>query len=230
MASEGVPGFEPDIGRLIDLVGVCGLAVRPTAGRTLGVLTGLIERWNKSVNLVSRRDIGRLVSYHFCDSASLLPLLKPDRDLAVLDIGGSNGLPGMVLAALSPHMHLTVCDSRSKRRAFLDEARAELDIGVTYEIERADSPGFIGRHSEGFDLIVARAVTRLRQLIRWCLPLLKPGGCLAAYKGSRCLEEAGQAEGTLIKYGGKLLMVLGSPWATECNPYRIFAVAVKAGR
>lgn len=228
MASEHPSGFEDDIERLIDLVATSDVEVRPMAGRTLGALTGLIDRWNKSVNLVSRKDIGRLVSYHFCDSASLLPVLKPCRDLAVLDIGGSNGLPGMVLTALSPYLHLTVCDSKRKRRAFLDEARAELDIAVTYEIDRVDSAAFLSSHREGFDLIVARAVTRLRQLFKWCLPLLKPGGCLAAYKGSRCLEEAGQAEGTLVKYGGRLLMVLGSPWAEECNPYRLFAVAVKA--
>jgi 16S rRNA (guanine527-N7)-methyltransferase len=228
VALERASGSENEIRQLINLVEMSGVDVRPGADLTLGELTGLIDRWNKSVNLVSRKDIARLVSYHFCDSASLLPILKPRRDMAVLDIGGSNGLPGMVLAGLSPFLHLTVCDSKRKRRGFLDEAQTELNIAIQYEIDRADSAGFVSAYRDRFDLIVARAVTELRQLFKWCMPLLKPGGCLVAYKGSRCLEEAGRAERPLIKYGGRLLAVVGSPWAEECNPYRLFAIAVKA--
>jgi 16S rRNA (guanine527-N7)-methyltransferase len=225
-----VEGFEQDIVSLLDLLGDTGVEMRPETAGLLCKLCGLIERWNKSVNLVSRKDIERLVSYHFCDSASILPLLGPRRPVRMLDVGGSNGLPGLVLGSISPHIGVTVCDSKLKRRAFLEEACAALQIGASFELARIDSDGFRQQYHGFFDLVVARAVTRLRQLLRWCMPLIRPGGLVVAYKGSRCLDETGQAAAEFTRSGGKVLSVIGSPWAANCNPLRMFAIAVKGSR
>jgi 16S rRNA (guanine527-N7)-methyltransferase len=224
---ENGTGPRREIVDLVDNVRSSGVEVRTDAGELLTTLSDLITRWNRKVNLVSRKDIGRLVSYHFCDSASVLPLLRPDRDLEVLDLGGSNGLPGLVLAALSPYLRMTTCDSKVRRRDFIEEACRELDIGARFKHGPVDDREFRKQHRETFDLIVARAVTTLRTLFRWCMPLLRPGGRIVAYKGSRCLEEVRQAEAWLLKGGGDRLVVLGSPWAEECNPLRMFAIAGK---
>jgi len=220
---EALPAsFEVDVARLIDLIARSGEEIEAGARENLMGLVGAIFRWNKTVNLVSRKDIARLVSYHFCDAASLLPLLRPRRDLRVLDLGGSNGLPGLVLATLSAHIKLTICDSRRKRREFLEEV---CGARAAFEIDRVDSEAFRAKHSEGFDLIVARAVTRFRLLLKWCLPLLKPGGRLVAYKGSRSIEEVNRAKGYLFDHGGSMVAVVASPWAVECNPLRLFVIA-----
>jgi 16S rRNA (guanine527-N7)-methyltransferase len=220
--------FEKDVGGLVGLLKESGVDIRPETAESLTALSAVIHRWNKVVNLVSRKDIDRLVSYHFCDSASVLPIIRPATDIHLLDIGGSNGLPGLVLSAISPHVKVTVCDSKRKREAFLEEACHRIGTGVDFEIDRVDSEVFRDRHLETFDLIAARAVTKLRHLFKWCMPLLRPGGYLVAYKGSRCLEEARQAETDLFRHGGTLLAIVGSPWASLCNPYRIFAIAGKA--
>ncbi len=201
-----------------------GIDLRPGAEEGLVELSGRIHHWNNMLNLVSRKDIGRLESYHICDSASVLPLLRPDRPVRLLDVGGSNGLPGLVLAAISPHIKTHICDSQRKRKAFLDEACGIVEGKATYELGRVDSKDFLGRHPGAFDLIVARAVTRLRLLLKWCLPLLSPGGRLVAYKGSRGLEELEHAEKYLWSHGGRHVLVAGSPWAQRCNPLRIFTI------
>jgi 16S rRNA (guanine527-N7)-methyltransferase len=224
---EGPAGVEEEIMHLIDIVSRSGVEVRAAAADLLTLLSRLIVGWNRKVNLVSRKDISRLVSYHFCDSASVLPLLRPDRSIKVLDVGGSNGLPGLVLAALSPHLSVTVCDSKVRRRGFIEEACRELDVGARFEQGRVDGQAFRARHQGAFDLIVARAVTTLRTLYKWCMPLAAPGGRIVAYKGSRCPDEVGQAERRLLKSGGDRLVVMDSPWAKECNPLRIFAIAGK---
>ena len=190
-------------------------------------LAETIERWNREINLVSRKDMARLVSYHFCDAASLLALLRPDRPVRMLDIGGSNGLPGLILTAVSPHIDLDICDSKRKRKPFMDEACALVGQNARFEVDRIDSPGFRARYAEAFDLVVARAVTRLRLLFRWCAPLLKPGGRLVAYKGSRCFDEVKQAEGYVLGHSGDMIMVIDSPWAEKCNPLRLYAIAGK---
>jgi 16S rRNA (guanine527-N7)-methyltransferase len=143
----------------------------------------------------------------------------------ILDVGGSNGLPGLVLAAASPHVSTHICEPRRKFEGFLETACGILDGEATYELDRADGPGFHDRHSRSFDLIVARAVTKLKHLLKWCLPLLAPGGRLVAYKGSRCLEEVKQAEKHFWSHGGRHIVVAGSPWGKHCNPLRMFAIA-----
>jgi 16S rRNA (guanine527-N7)-methyltransferase len=220
-------GFRQDIACLLGLLEDSGVETRRETGDLLGALCDSIERWNKAVNLVSRKDIQRLVSYHLCDSASILPILRLNSAVAMLDIGGSNGLPGLAISAISPYVAVTVCDSKLKRRGFLEEACAGLGSGAVFELARADSDDFRSEHTESFDIVVARAVTKLKQLIRWCMPLLRPGGYLVAYKGSRCPAEAEQAEAELIRTGGNLLTVIGSPWAEVCNPLRVFAIAGK---
>jgi 16S rRNA (guanine527-N7)-methyltransferase len=178
------------------------------------------------MNLVSRKDIDRLVSYHFCDSAAVLPLVGRWDGLKVLDVGGSNGLPGLVLASLVPRIRLTICDARQKRRGFLDDACAGL--GAAFEMDRVDTKAFQGRHRRSFDLILARAVTQMRLLARWCMPLLAAGGRLIAYKGSGCVEEVKQAHAGIFGQGGTMAAVVASPWAHACNPLRLFAI-VKFG-
>jgi len=54
-------------------------------------------------------------------------------------------------------------------------------------------PGWAG----SFDVAVARAVARLDVLVRWCMPLVKPNGCLLAMKGPDVEEELAAAERAL---------------------------------
>jgi 16S rRNA (guanine527-N7)-methyltransferase len=210
---------------MLDRLEQVGIKVLPEAEIRLMELGRHIRHWNNMLNLVSRKDIDRLESYHFCDSASLLPLLAVEKPSRLLDVGGSNGLPGLVLAAVSPYISTHICDSRRKRSGFLDEACGLLGGEAVYEVGRVDSPDFLERHRNGFDLIVARAVTRFRLLLKWCIPLLAPGGRLVAYKGSRAREEVGQAQKYLWAHGGRQVLVAGSPWADWCNPLRIFTIA-----
>jgi 16S rRNA (guanine527-N7)-methyltransferase len=220
-----------EVARLVGTVRGWGEDVRPDAEERLARVAGAIHRWNAVINLVSRKDIGRLVTYHFCDAASVLPLLNLRQPVKALDVGGSNGLPGLVLAALSPHIAVTVCDSRQKRRAFLEEICGGAPAGTvglgSFEVTRVDSDAFQGRHAQGFDIILARAVTRLRLLLKWCMPLLRPGGRLIAYKGSRSEEEVRGARTYFLDHGGGMLSVVGSPAADQCNPLRMFVIAAR---
>jgi len=202
--------------------------LRERAVESLLGLARAIARWNEAINLISRKDTTRLVSYHFADSASILPVLRPTPYKDVLDIGGSNGLPGLVLTALSPHLRLAIVDSRHKRQAFLEEVCRSQEGDIRYEIDRVDSKAFKDRYAESFDLIIARAVTRLRLLLKWGMPLLKPGGCMVAYKGSRCVEEVERAQSYFFGHGGRVISVIQSPWSQECNPWRLFAIALKS--
>ena len=221
---------EGDLTHLLNQLG----AVRDVAdgaSERLRALAEAIIRWNDSINLVSRKDIARLVSYHFCDSASVIPLVRRWNGAEVLDVGGSNGLPGLVLAALMPDVRVLVCDSKKRRLPFLEEVCGldgrELPIvpNAGFEIARIDAEEFQAKYRGFFDVVVARAVTRMRLLAAWCMPLLKEtGGRLVAYKGSRSIEEVNQAESSIFEHGGRMAAIVTSPWHQFCNPLRLFVI------
>jgi 16S rRNA (guanine527-N7)-methyltransferase len=52
-----------------------------------------------------------------------------DVDGPVLDLGSGGGVPGLVIAASRPDLHLTLLDAQARRIAFLDAAIASLGLG-----------------------------------------------------------------------------------------------------
>ncbi len=98
----------------------------------------------------------------------------------VIDVGSGGGLPGIPLAIARPAVQVTLIDSIAKKTAFLQQARAELDLAnlrvVTGRVE--------GFHPEaGFDLIVSRAFADLAEFVTLTRHLLAPGGRWLAMKG-----------------------------------------------
>ncbi len=226
---QGTPESEwvREIDNLILSLRCYGVDLRKDASEKLLALAHVIFSWNQRINLISRRDIKRLISYHFADSASILPILNPGRNLEVLDIGGSNGLPGLVLHCLSPHLEVTICDPRVSRHDFLQEACRAIGKKDGVIVDTVHGESFQSQYREYFDLIVARAVTRLRRLVKASLPVLKPGGCIIAYKGSRCKAEVEEATKYFFTHQGMFLGAFTSPLADIANPLRKFAICGK---
>jgi 16S rRNA (guanine527-N7)-methyltransferase len=84
-----------------------------------------------------------------------------------------------------------VCEALSLKDIEVVEARAE-DFGRNAAVR------------ETFDLAVARAVAPLPVLLEYALPALRPGGVLAAAKGSAAARELESAKGALEVLGGRL--------------------------
>jgi len=79
----------------------------------------LIENWNQRTNLVSRQDIGRIVSRHVRES---LWFIRPEvlgDALRVLDLGSGAGFPGVPMKISEPRLQLTLLDSRQMKALFL---------------------------------------------------------------------------------------------------------------
>ena len=67
----------------------------------------LLAEWNKTHNLTAVDDLEEMLSIHIFDSASIKPYIKGAR---LLDVGSGAGLPGMILAILSPALEVTSVD------------------------------------------------------------------------------------------------------------------------
>ena len=129
----------------------------------------LLERANRAFNLISRRDVPRLLSRHLLDSLSVAPLLPAGR---VLDLGTGGGLPGVPLAIARADAQFTLVDRSERKTRFV--ARAVRELGIdNVTVCCGDVSGLT---LEPFDAVVSRAVTSPARLWAMAEPRLARGG------------------------------------------------------
>jgi 16S rRNA (guanine527-N7)-methyltransferase len=150
--------------------------------------------------LIGPREVPRLWERHLLNCAVLAEELP--EGAAVVDVGSGAGLPGLVLAIHRPDLRVTLLEPMRRRVAFLDETVAALDVGGSVRVMqgRAEDATVV-RALGGADWVVARAVAPLDRLVKWCLPLLKPGGRLLALKGARVDDELRPIRSELKRLG-----------------------------
>lgn len=143
----------------------------------------LLQKWNKVHNLTAIRLPDKMVTGHLLDSLSVFTHIPAG---SLLDVGSGAGLPGIPLAICDPERSVTLLDSNQKKAAFLRHAIGELGLQrVTMVNERAEAwhPG------RTFDVITARALSEIAELVKWSNHLLSRGGLYAAMKGVYPREE-----------------------------------------
>ena len=168
-------------------------AVRlPTAERFAALLAsdGVVR------GLIGPRETPRLWERHLLNCA-VLGEVVPARS-AVCDIGSGAGLPGLVLAIARPDLTITLVEPLLRRTTFLDEAVQRLEL-LNVEVVRARAEELHGVRT--FDVVTSRAVAALPKLLRWSLPLTRPGGAVVAMKGSSAQEEVDGARKQLRALG-----------------------------
>ena len=150
--------------------------------------------------LLGPREVPRLWDRHLLNCAVLTELLP--ESARVVDVGSGAGLPGIVLALRRPDLQVALVEPMQRRVAFLEEAVAGLGLTATVRVVRGRAEDRDVRRSVGGgDWVTARAVAPLDRLVKWCLPLVSPGGRLLALKGARAAEEVAEHQGALRRLG-----------------------------
>jgi 16S rRNA (guanine527-N7)-methyltransferase len=188
-------------------------ATLETAGRQLGIeLTAavydrlvhyarLLREWNAHINLISRRDTARVLSYHLIDSLAVQRLIP--EHARVCDIGTGAGLPGIPLAIVRPDLKLLLVEASRKRGQFLRVAKTELDLAnVEVLNERAESLAPLE-----CDVVLSRLSGPLPDLVRQAGKHRNPAGTIILYKTRGCSAELSEASRQL---GRSRLRVAGS--------------------
>jgi 16S rRNA (guanine527-N7)-methyltransferase len=85
---------------------------------------------NGRQNLISAASLPAVWTRHVCDSAQLLRHV-PRETSNWLDLGTGAGFPGLVIAALRPHMTTYLVESRVRRVEWLERARDALGLART---------------------------------------------------------------------------------------------------
>lgn len=142
----------------------------------------LLRTWNKTHSLTSMR---RDEEFNDAILDSVYPLTFLQDFKSALDIGSGAGFPAIPLAILKSDANFTLCEPLSKKYAFLQFAKLELELhNVTVKKNRVEE--LVGAE---FDMISSRAVANSQVLIELSSQLLKAGGSWLFYKGERSAAE-----------------------------------------
>ena len=157
------------------------VAARPVSRETFEKLkrfVALLREENSRQNLVSGATLDEVWERHILDSAQLVRF-EPRAGASWVDIGSGAGLPGIVVACLVDGS-VSLLEPRRLRAGFLHKACESLGLSTTVLCTKAE------RLEGSFDVITARAVARLPQLLEisahlstrntiWALPKGRSG-------------------------------------------------------
>lgn len=179
-----------------------------TADKLVSYVDMVLER-NEHINLTAVRDRDEAMQKHLADSLSIIDVPEYIEAETVIDIGTGAGFPGALLAIADPDKRFTLLDSTLKKLKVIDEFADALDISnITTLHARAEEISRKPEYNGKFDLCVTRAVAGLDKLAGWCLPFVRKGGCLIAYKGENYEAEIRDADKPLGKYKGRLKRII----------------------
>jgi 16S rRNA (guanine527-N7)-methyltransferase len=139
--------------------------------------TGLLLRWNRKVNLISRKDEENIWERHILHSASLLFNVSISSAAKAIDLGTGGGLPGIPIKILAPALSIVLVDSVKKKAQAVADIVDQLSLtNVNVECSRAEQLGTRPGFYNEFDYVTARGVAELNKLALWSFPLLKLRG------------------------------------------------------
>jgi len=169
----------------------CALALTPVSRETAARLdrfVALLLEWQETTNLIAPSTLPKLWTRHIADSLQLLAL-APQAQLWT-DLGSGGGFPGVVLAcalADTPGARVDLVESNAKKAAFLREAVRVTKAPATVHPVRIED--FVENTAERSDVVTARALAPLPDLLALAYPLLAEGSLALFPKGQDVASE-----------------------------------------
>jgi 16S rRNA (guanine527-N7)-methyltransferase len=151
----------------------------------------LLLQWQQRINLISPASISSIWERHVIDSLQLLPLLPPTAKV-VADLGSGSGFPALPLAIASG-LAFHLYESNNKKAAFLREAMRI--TGCKGQVHGERLTGKAPAHGmPQVDVVTARALAPLNELLELAQPLMKNGVQALFLKGQDVDQELTHAE------------------------------------
>ncbi|APT91574.1 16S rRNA methyltransferase [Corynebacterium sphenisci DSM 44792] len=179
-------------------------AARAVFGDQLGLAVEY-HRWlaeeATTRGLIGPREVPKLWDRHILNSVLLAEVIEEGATVA--DIGSGAGLPGIPLAIARPDLRVTLIEPLLRRTTFLEEVVAALGLDNVRVLRGRAEDKAVRAEAGRFDVVTSRAVAPLAKLAAWSLPLVRPGGVMAALKGSSAAEEVARDIAAIRKAKGR---------------------------
>jgi len=153
----------------------------------------LLLEWNQKINLVSRKDVGRIIPYHFIDSVSCVSEIN--KNSIVCDLGSGSGLPGIPIKIVRDDINMYLVESIQKKANFLSEAIKNLELKNAVVLnQRAETIRDIK-----FNVILVRLFGKIPDVLPLASKLLSRKGKIIFYKIQGVEKEIALADKILKK-------------------------------
>lgn len=163
---------------------------RETAER-LVVYANLLNKWNGQINLVAKSTLSDLWARHMQDSAQIFAI-APESSETWADLGSGGGFPGAVIAILAsetrPSLGVTLIESDKRKASFLQAVSRETSVRLNVIADRIEDVP-----PQKADVVSARALATLSNLLAYAEMHLAPGGTAIFLKGARAEQEIAAA-------------------------------------
>lgn len=167
-----------DDSSLLEGVRALDLSLEGTQYDQLQKFVELLRSTNRAMNLVSRRDIGRLETRHVLDSLAAAAWMSRTivgvTDSNMLDIGSGGGFPGLVLGIVFQNAQMLLVDRSEKKVRFLQ--RTAMALGLANVEARCHDVSRMKAHTSRFNVVTSRAVAPVELMWPWVSPLLVANG------------------------------------------------------
>ncbi len=175
-------------------------------------------KWNKRVNVVSRQDMENIYERHILHSLAISKFVKFPANARCIDVGTGGGFPGIPLKILFPEIRMLLVDSIAKKSKLAGMFAQHTGLRhIEAKTVRAEALADKPEYRAAFDIVLARAVAPLVQLVSWVEPLLKPATTLAFLKGGNLEEEIAEAQKKFpaLQIQEHHIDLNGAPWFKE---------------
>jgi 16S rRNA (guanine527-N7)-methyltransferase len=154
----------------------------------LCVYKELLKKWTKKINLISRSTYDHIADRHIWDSAQIFEHIEG----RWVDLGSGGGLPGVVLAILADGkkkpLNIVLIESDIRKATFLRTCSTKLEVPLKVISQRIDCIEPLNA-----EIISARALTNLNNLVELAEMHLTPGGASLFMKGAKWQQELEEA-------------------------------------
>lgn len=140
----------------------------------LALLVSELGRWQAAKNLVSSATLADVWTRHIADSLQIFRLAEGRERW--LDLGSGGGFPGLVIGICLAERgkgQIDLVESNARKCAFLRHAARM--TGAPVKVHAARIEDVIGSFAGKVDVVTARALSPLPQLLVWCEELLRTG-------------------------------------------------------
>ncbi|HSO28489.1 MAG TPA: 16S rRNA (guanine(527)-N(7))-methyltransferase RsmG [Candidatus Sulfomarinibacteraceae bacterium] len=202
-----------------------GLTLDATARAAIDGHVRLLLAWTAVINLTAITDPVAVARQHVADSLAAIELLRAGPHASVLDLGSGGGYPGLPIAAALPAARVLLLDSIAKKTAFLEVARRAVGLEDRLTVATARLEALTGAGpAAGWDVVTARAVGRLGDLVELALPVLRIGGRLVAWKRGNLADELAAGGRAAARLGGSRPEVHDVPHAVGLDGHVLVVV------
>ena len=173
-----------------------GATLDAVALDALALFCDRLLEWNKKIDLTTITNPDQVREKHVVDSLAGVPLLRSG-DRRVADLGSGGGFPGVVLAIVDRSRQVVSVESRTKKAVFQRQVARELKLTNLEVLDQRIEDLSIPRP----DLITARALADLGELVRLNEAWLEEGAHLLAWKSTKVDEELAGAKARIERLG-----------------------------